>query len=747
MRSLVIFFLSFCLVANLMALDIVKDGKAAAVIVVKPPIPVANKKRVRGFPANDRSAAKVLATWIKKISGAELPIVNTAPKGKTPIYIGRAAVEHGLDLSGIKSPSKEGLRILCDGHKLLIGGQNGTATVKAVCRFLEELGCRFFMDHQLGEVYPSLKTITVSNSLDIKDRPGLLMRRIWGSEWSMPTLWKIWNGAGGVKMETRHAWSSYVPNRKKLFAAHPEYFALRNGKRKCGSWICTSNPEIRKIFAEQVSKRIESGVKNPSISVSDGNGYCECEKCRAQDDPKNIEPSSGRVSISNRYADFFDYVGREVLKKHPDSMLSFYCYANYTQAPSNGIKLSPNLCAWIAPIRYSRVHCIGNPYSPSRQQLQQVIDGWAKCAKQIGYRTYNYNLAEILVPFSKLAIWKHDFPYLKKHGCIGADLETIKSWELYGPHIYQSIRLAYDPNADSDKLMDDYFEKFYGKAAAPLMKEYWMSLDNAFKNLKSEAGSYFALHLVYTDKMLRKCRSLLEKAMKAADTKARRQRVAMTLEGFKNAEQYMQMRKLMSKGDFAAAAKLYDSILARNKVEVVKRLGAKYTIRYFKRFIAPVIQAGLKATAPPNRLLQVLSDRWRLAYDPENKGEKSGFAKPGFDDSKWALVQTYGNPLDVQGFKDRKTYMWYRTSFNLPKKYDKLSLFFAEVDGKSTVFVNGQKVATDKKGRRPFSVDISKAVVKGKNTVAVKVDHRQISELFLGGIIRPVFLIQNGVTP
>jgi hypothetical protein len=283
------------------------------------------QKKADAFECNDQTAAKVLADWIEKMTDARLEIVSYVPSGRPAIYVGAAAVDAGLNLSDIKSPTKEGLRIISDGSsKILIGGQNATSTVKAVCRFLEELGCRYFMDNALGEVYPSEKTITVGR-LSITEKPGLMVRQIWGSQWTRQSLWKVWNGAGGLAMDTGHAWGKYVDER--LFETHPEYFALRDGKRRKGDWYCTSNPELRKIFAQGV---ISTGAHNPSVSAPDGTGYCQCDKCRAQDDPNNIEPSSGRPSVANRYADFLDEVAREVAKVHSDWLLSFYCYADYT---------------------------------------------------------------------------------------------------------------------------------------------------------------------------------------------------------------------------------------------------------------------------------------------------------------------------------------------------------------------------------------------------------------------------------
>lgn len=40
-------------------------------------------------------------------------------------------------------------------------------------------------------------------------------------------------------------------------------------------------------------------------------------------------------------------------------------------------------------------------------------------------------------------------------------------------------------------------------------------------------------------------------------------------------------------------------------------------------------------------------------------------------------------------------------------------------------------------------VDISGAVWPGRNVVAVRVDHTRLTELFLGGIVRPVYLIER----
>jgi len=725
--------------------DVVRDGQPVAVVVVEATRPISSGKgRSSNVTWDDHQAACVLVEWVQKMTGATLPIRESAPPESPVILIGTAAIKAGLKVDDIPSASQEALRVRQEGNRLLVAGQSGVATTRAVCRLLEYWGCRYCGDHDLGEVFPKTTTLSVKN-LDIAESPGFVCRSIWGSQWTGQTLWKVWNGAGGLQLETGHAWGQYVS--REIFEKHPQYFALRGGIRQAGDWYCTSQPGLRELFAEGVIAAIKKGHLHPSISPPDGRGYCECDACCAQDDPTVIEPSSGRVSVSTRYVDFFQDVARRVGKVAPDSILSFYCYADYTQAPAQSIHLEPNLCAWLAPIRYCRFHRIGAENCPSRQQLGQLVMRWGEVASRLGYRTYNYNLAECSVPFSMISIWKHDIPFLKAHHCLGINLETLPNWQIYGPHLYLSIRLAYDPAADADAIMDDYFMKFYGPGAGPIMKEYWLAIDRAFSELNCHTGSFYAVHLVYTPEFLSKLQELINKARNSAgDDPVYLARVQLAAEGLKNALEYETIRQAMNRGDFAQALKIYDELLKRTEANVARGYASRYTAIYLERFVGSYVKAGVAALASPNRLVAVLPDRWQMTYDPEDQGRNRGYHRPDYDDTRWREVATYTRPLNAQGLPDELTVLWYRTTFKIPEAGKRLSLFFTEVDGDVTVFVNGQEVGKSAKKRQPIEVDISSAVQPGTNIVAVRVDHSVLTELYLGGIIRPVFLIEKNLT-
>lgn len=723
------------------ALELVVDGQPRATVIIeadpaiKPP-PKGKGPRRPIVEAGDEMAANVLVVWVKKMTGATLPIAGTAADNTVGIYVGKAAVKEGLTFEGIDSATGEGVRVICDGKRVLVGGQDGTSTVKAVCRLLETMGCRYLMEGLPGEVYPRVTTLSVKQ-LDLKEKPGFALRQIWGSNWGGNTLWKMWNGAGGLPLNQGHAWGRYVD--KSHFDTHPEYFALRNGQRTKGDWYCTSNPQLRQIFAEGVMKMLETSRAGASVSPPDGIAYCECDACRAQDDPKSIEPSSGKVAVTNRYVQFFNDVARRVREKYPDAKLSFYCYADYTQAPTGDLKLEPNLVAWLAPLRYCRLHAIGNEICPTRVQLSEMIDGWAKATTPpggIAYRTYNYNLAECLVPFSLLSVWKHDIPYLQKRGALGINLETLSCWQIYGPHIYQSIRLAYDPSADADAILDDYCAHFYGKAAAPAMKEYWLNVDKAFATLPVHAGSFFSVHRVYTLQFITQCRALLDKAAGLASGDDAK-RVDMHRQGLENAAGYRDLFDAMNAGQANNVKEVYDALVTRVEAQVKAGHGNKYNIDYLKRFVGKQAEAAAKAN-----VAAVLPDTWRMAYDEKDEGSGLGFMKSEFDDKQWKQVKTFSDTLDGQGLEDRKTILWYRTTVNVGADPSKLALLFLEIDGDATVFINGEQAGASVKKRTPFEVE-GPHLQKGVNQITVRVDHSRITELFLGGIIRPVYLVRR----
>src|SRR5512137_1111834 len=116
------------------ALDLVRDGRPVAVVVTaSPPAPAdAPKGRKRVPPAagaagdaDEAEAVRTLVEWVRKITGAELPVVAESPAGAPAILVGRAAVDAGLGLDAIDSPTREGWRVVVAADRVRIAGQSG----------------------------------------------------------------------------------------------------------------------------------------------------------------------------------------------------------------------------------------------------------------------------------------------------------------------------------------------------------------------------------------------------------------------------------------------------------------------------------------------------------------------------------------------------------------------------------------------------------------------------------------------
>ena len=314
----------------------------------------------------------------------------------------------------------------------------------------------------------------------------------------------------------------------------------------------------------------------------------------------------------------------------------------------------------------------------------------------------------------------------------------------------------YNPEADADAIMEDYYQKFYGAKAAPFMKEYWLTIDDAVAKVDCHSGSFFWIPMVYTPEFLNKLGKSIDRAILAAkDEPHYAERVALHAEGYKSAVEYRALWEAMNRGDFATAKKVYDAYVAR--VDGLASKGwanPEYATAYMRRFNGKTVAMGATLLAAPNRLLQVLPDTWRMTYDPEGKGIEKKYAEPAFDDSGWKQVATYTKTLSGQGLPDRTEVLWYRTSFEVQAKHESLSLFFGEIDGLADVYVNGKKIeppafippkkkakkgkepekAPEQKakepevnpgfrGRAPFEVDVTDLVKSGRNIVVVRVNH------------------------
>ncbi len=137
----------------------------------------------------------------------------------------------------------------------------------------------------------------------------------------------------------------------------------------------------------------------------------------------------------------------------------------------------------------------------------------------------------------------------------------------------------------------------------------------------------------------------------------------------------------------------------------------------------------------PHRLRTNLNGEWSFRFDPQSIGEKNQWysAKHGLKDWKKVTVPhcwdampggDYGNWND-QSPDNPPHYngaAWYRLSFEWkPTEGKRQRIAFLGVQQRARIYLNGSEIAMHEGGGAPFSIDISKHIKPGKNTLALKV--------------------------
>jgi len=135
---------------------------------------------------------------------------------------------------------------------------------------------------------------------------------------------------------------------------------------------------------------------------------------------------------------------------------------------------------------------------------------------------------------------------------------------------------------------------------------------------------------------------------------------------------------------------------------------------------------------------------WRFRTDPERRGARAGWQKPGPEVGEWRNLQI-GRFWDEQEVRCMGE-AWYRLTWDAPAvtmpKGARLRLWFGAVDEQATVWVNGRKVGAhteppDIGWDERFAVDVTGVLKPGQpNVIAVRVRNDALA----GGIWKSVKL-------
>jgi hypothetical protein len=751
---------------------IIEDGKAAAVIYA--PAKVMSEENVKAETPPEQKAEKArkrlresvkdFAAILERISGAKLEIVTGAPPRKSksvPIVIGKHALKR-FGKPKKRSPFKQGWRIVVSRKGVGLIGESDEATSYAIYELLDRLGCRWYMPGEMGEVLPSMKTVTLEK-MNVSDFPATVLR----DTWYRPVNFARRNRLGGIEpIGSGHGLESYYlchEDNIHLLKENPDWNSEVDGERKICGRICWASDGAAKATGDIIIKQLEKKYEtHKGLAPADTVWFCECAKCKALD-TGDFDSAYGQMSITDRYINFINKIAKQVHTKYPEMLFGSLAYEQYTRPPLRE-KPDPSIYWSFAPILYCRAHSFMDPNCWSRAPLRDIVQGWGKITDKLMFRDYGFHLAEVSAPFPLITKWSKELSFVYQSGWTMWRPETMPSYEASMPGLYLGIRMAWKKNADPNEIIEELFMRFYGSAAGP-MRDYWMTFDKAWTECDEHAGGMFGYLDRFPPEVLQSARKAMNAALKTS-TNMEKRRVELVNESLKEFELFMKMYRDLFEGRLANLHVDKDRWM-----ETWKALGKKYNKeyafaffmnRYMPTFMGHTYEDASRIARKFNILTPKPLLQWHYRVDKDAVGKKEGWFKKGLDDNAW---KTRDISVDTWADLGLWTYygtVWNRATVKIPKVQagKKIYLWISRTDGGAIVYVNGKLITyinPDKKfspyleeGKaveefinhsKPASFDITSAIKAGEdNQITIAGRRTRLYELGTGGLTGPVYL-------
>ncbi len=504
-----------------------ENGAPIACIVVSP------------VPSHiEAHAVEEFQSYVKKITGTELPIAKKAEVETYPIFIGAAARGRLGDFDG-PSLGDEGFLLRGTPDGFYVAGAKDLGTLYGVYALLERLGVRWLMPGEAGEIVPSTPELRVG-TLDEVQTPSFKYRWIESGDWALRNKMNASVAVKGAPVGPQWKWSFHthfllVPP-EIHFEEHPEWFAQVKGRRRRpedkhhqSHQLCTSNPALIEAMAANVISFLDENpeVDILSLSPQDGGGFCECEACKALDEERG-EDEAWHARYANRLALFNNVVARRVVIKHPGKLLKVGAYAMYCRVPLDpDYRPAPNLAIQVCHTYSCNNHPIDSECPRQRKYFGKELERWAGITDHLFIYEYYRKGVWGGLPYDQVHVIRHDMPYFRRIGVEGFYTQAASTrWPACGLNHYIAAKLAWDVDLDVNVLLADYYDKFFEDAAGA-MRRYYEGLMAAFVEYDDCISPYgykwptFALPEIFTPQAV----SRLETALSDAENTTTSQRV------------------------------------------------------------------------------------------------------------------------------------------------------------------------------------------------------------------------------
>ena len=366
----------------------------------------------------------------------------------------------------------ESYAIRTTNERVLLLGARPLGVSHAVSAFMERLGYRMFFPSKHWEIVPSIPTLRVK--MNVSDRPDYLAYQALYGFGAFPDdnhrdmadydRWMRRNRKGlSLPVKAGHSWQQIILDNQDEFNAHPEYFALVDGKRDAAAVkigtpkFCVSNLELIKLCKRWARKYFEDNPREEMISMDPSdyngpNGHCQCDKCNA----------IGKGTSSDKVFFLANEIARDVAPQ--GKMVGLLAYEHHSDVPS--FELEDNIY-----VQLTRIFIRGE------HSYDELVTKWQHKAKAIGHYDYwsVFHWFKDMLPTR----YGNNVEYLTtsirnwhKHGGTSLNTEITNGWGANGRGMYLAAHLRWHVDMDVDAFLGDFYERAFGPAAKSIQTYY-----------------------------------------------------------------------------------------------------------------------------------------------------------------------------------------------------------------------------------------------------------------------------------
>ncbi len=427
-------------------------------------------KGLNASPSENTAAAK-LQSYLKQISGVELPIIPDAsaiPTAKE-IIIGKTNREGAGYTVDRAALGDDGFIIKSIGQNIVIAGGELRGTLYGVFDFFQKfLGCKWLSSTAV--IIPENPVVAVPAAIDVREVPAFRFRAptMVYNMTSINADYALANKINGLVPSVQspeyggiirdypgHTAALIVPP-DVYFAEHPEYYALTADGVRITDNPCLSNEAVIQIYIDYAKNQIQANPNLTSITMglNDSDVTCHCDACEAIYAEEGANAGT-LIRLLNRVAE-------AIRPLDPDVKLLTFAYAGTVEAPKT--VCDENIIIYYCPITMCYAHPLqACDYDASKDACRQLVE-WGKITNNIYIFEYPMNYNEQALPYAKYDAVQPNIQFYYENNASGLFNCAVSTCDpnffVLDNYIY--AKLLWDPYADLEAMMAEFMIDYFG---------------------------------------------------------------------------------------------------------------------------------------------------------------------------------------------------------------------------------------------------------------------------------------------